>query len=98
MSGFLVIADEATCAGFRLTGAQTRTPAAEETAAAFAEAMAAADVVIVTAEIARRLPQETLSAALLVETPAVVVIPDLRERVAPPSLGARIRRTLGIEA
>ncbi len=97
MAGFVVIGDELTCAGFRLAGAETRTPAPEETRGAFAEALSGAAVVILTAEYARRLPNAELEAAMSAETPAVAVIPDLRERETPPGLVGIMRETLGIE-
>jgi vacuolar-type H+-ATPase subunit F/Vma7 len=97
MAGFVVIADELTCAGFRLAGIRTLTPEPETTREAFGAALKEAAVVIVTAAYARRLPSAELEAAMSGETPAVAVIPDIRERDVPPSLAPGIRKTLGIE-
>jgi vacuolar-type H+-ATPase subunit F/Vma7 len=97
MAGILVIGDEITCTGFRLTGVETRTPAAEETRETFQKALSGAALIIITAEYALRLPRAALDAAMATEAPAIVVIPDVRENEQPPDLAASIRETLGIE-
>ncbi len=97
MAAIVVIADEVTCAGFRLAGVDTRSPPPEDAVEAFASARAAAEVVIMTAEYARHLPEAMLKKALTAERPAFAVIPDIRERERPENLPAKIRATLGIE-
>jgi vacuolar-type H+-ATPase subunit F/Vma7 len=97
MAGFVFIGDEATCTGFRLAGIETHMPTLDGTSETFSAALSDADLVIITAEYAKHLPHAELEAAMAAESPAVVVIPDLRERETPPSLTAGIRETLGIE-
>lgn len=98
MAGIVVIGDEVTCTGFRLAGVDTASPAPEDAAEAFASAREEAEVVVLTAEYARHLPETTLESALAAQRPAVAVIPDIRERERPESLPAKIRATLGIES
>jgi len=97
MSGIVVIADELTCTGFRLAGVDTASPAPEDAAEAFASAREEADIVVLTAEYAKHLPDATLEKALAAHHPTVTVIPDIRERERPENLPAKIRATLGIE-
>lgn len=96
MSEFVVIADEVTCAGFALAGAHTIVPEADELAGVFANALAQAEVVIVTAAYAEHLPRQMVETALQTQTPAFAIIPDLRETTPAPSQTERIRATLGL--
>ena len=50
-----------------------------------------------TAELARHVPLAELEAALIAETPAVAIIPDVRMRTPLPDLAKKLRRALGIE-
>lgn len=97
MAGVVVIGDEVTCTGFRLAGVETASPAPKDAAEAFASAREEADIVVVTAEYARHLPEATLEKALAARHPTITVIPDIRERERPENLPAKIRATLGIE-
>ncbi len=97
MAGIVVIGDEVTCTGFRLAGVDTSSPSPEDAAEAFASAREEAEVVVLTAEYARHLPEATLEKALTAKRPTVAVIPDIRERERPEDLPAKIRATLGIE-
>jgi vacuolar-type H+-ATPase subunit F/Vma7 len=90
------IGDELTASGFRLTGVKTLTPEPADVAAAFADCRRRADLVIVTAERARHIPQDELEAALPADAPTVAVIPDVLARVEPPSLAGRVKSLLGI--
>ena len=97
MATAVFIGDELTAAGFRLTGIDTIVPPPKAASEALGVARKNAALVIMTAELARRVPAAELEAALIAETPAVAIIPDVRERAAPPDLVRRLRRTLGIE-
>jgi len=97
MAGVVVIGDEVTCTGFRLAGVEIASPSPEDTAQALATAREEADIVVLTAEYARHLPESTLENALAAQHPTVTVIPDIRERQQPENLPAKIRATLGIE-
>ena len=96
MGAAVFIGDELTATGFRLTGVETLTPEPGDVAAAFADCRRRADLVIVTAERARHIPQDQLGAALVADAPIVAVIPDVLARVGPPSLARRVKSLLGI--
>ena len=98
MSAAVFIGDELTATGFRLTGLETLTPEPGDVAKAFADCRARAALVILTADCARRIPQDELEAALLADAPTVAVIPDVLARVEPSSLARRMRSLLGIES
>lgn len=91
------LGDELSAAGFRLAGAVTRTPAAGEEAALFEWARQQAPLVLVTAEVAARLPGELLARALAAVAPLVLVVPDARGQAQPPDLAQALRRQLGME-
>jgi len=98
MSGIVFIGDELTASGFRLAGAgiEVVTPKAGDISAAFERARQQADVVLVGADVARLLPDETLQAAIEMPHPVVAVIPDIRGHAAPPDTARRIKTALGI--
>ena len=96
MGAAVFIGDELTASGFRLTGVETLAPEPAEVAAAFADCRRRADLVIVTADRARHIPQDQLAAALLADPPTVAVIPDVLARVEPPSLADHVKSLLGI--
>jgi len=98
MGAVIFIGDELTASGFRLTGVEMLVPKPEAVGAAFEEARARSALVIITAELARRLPASQLEAAMLAETPALAIIPDIMFRASPPDLTRRLRSVLGIEA
>jgi vacuolar-type H+-ATPase subunit F/Vma7 len=98
MGAIVFIGDELTAAGFRLTGVETVVPNPEKTAAALAEARDEADLVIITAEAAERVPADVLETSLAAQAPVVAVIPDVLARAEPPDLARRLRGALGIES
>jgi vacuolar-type H+-ATPase subunit F/Vma7 len=97
MGAAVFIGDELTAAGFRLTGIDAVMAEPEAAANALRAARKEAALVIMTAELARHVPAAELEAALIAEAPIVAIIPDVLERVNPPDLASRLRRTLGIE-
>ncbi|MEO8676090.1 MAG: V-type ATP synthase subunit F [Casimicrobiaceae bacterium] len=97
MSPLFYIGDEATAAGFSLAGAQVAIPAAGGEAAALAFARDNAALILVSAFIAARIPPRDMAAAELALSPLTLIIPDLRDEVAPPDLAMRLRRQLGLE-
>jgi vacuolar-type H+-ATPase subunit F/Vma7 len=98
MASFVFIGDEAAAAGWRLAGATPRVcpPGAESEA--LAAALDEAVLVLLAAEVAARIPEAQLRAALRRVTPVTVVVPDLREAVPYPDMAERMRRQLGIES
>ena len=97
MGGAVFIGDELTAAGFRLAGIDTLVPEPEATGEALREARKQAALVIMTADLARRVPGDQLEAALIAEWPAVAIVPDALFRADMPDLSAKLRRALGIE-
>jgi vacuolar-type H+-ATPase subunit F/Vma7 len=92
----VLIGDELTAVGWRLTGAEVHVPEPQAAADSFRAALASSDVVLITAELAARLPAEQLSAALHTSHPLVLVIPDLRGEHEPPPLEEQVQHALGI--
>ncbi|HZD90584.1 MAG TPA: V-type ATP synthase subunit F [Pseudolabrys sp.] len=97
MGAAIFIGDELTAAGFRLVGIETIVPEPEEVSAALKDAQKRAALVIITAELAARIPPAELEALIHAETPALAILPDVLLRDTPPDLGKRMRSVLGIE-
>jgi vacuolar-type H+-ATPase subunit F/Vma7 len=99
MARIVFIGGEATAAGFRLAGVDTRiaTPgdAAQQLRRARAEA---SDCVLLDGSLVAGVPPGELESALLADAPALLVIPDVTGRGAPPDLAHEVRLSLGIEA
>jgi len=91
-----VVADESTALGWRLAGAQIYTPRESDVSQCLDRAAAEADLVLITAELAARLPGEQLAAAALRLRPLLEIIADVRGSAAPPDLEREVRRTLGV--
>ena len=91
------LGDEIGATGFRLAGAEVRVPGAGEEAAAFASALAEAELVLVSAPVAARLPARVLDRALAALSPMTVVVPDLAAESPWPDPAERLRRQLGLE-
>ncbi len=98
MTRIVVIGGELDCAGFRLAGAETRSPAAADVAAAFAQALQSAALVVLTRRCADTLAPDVLARAQACETPLVVVLPDITAPLADTGWARRIRGVLGIGA
>jgi len=97
MGAAFFIGDELSATGFRLTGVKPVVAAPDAAAAALYDVRMQAALVIMTAELARHVPAAELEAALIAETPALAIIPDVRMRTSLPDLARKLRRALGIE-
>lgn len=91
------VGDAMEAAGFALAGIAARTPAPGAEAAAFAEAQAGAQVVLLGAAVAVRLPRKALEAALAAGVPLVMILPDDSADPRLPDPVASARRQLGME-
>jgi len=91
------IGDELSAAGYRLTGIETQVPEADALDEALRRALKDAGLVIMTTELARRVPAREIEAALIAEAPAFAIVPDVRMGAPLPDLAKQLRRTLGIE-
>ena len=86
---WVVIADEVSALGWRLAGAQLEERLADAR-------HGGADLVLITADLAKRLPDSVLDAALLAEKPLMVVIAGLASGSEPPDLEQQVKHVLGI--
>ena len=93
----IYLGDEVTAAGFRLAGAQVRLPAAGEETASLVQAQRDGQLILVSADLAARMPHEPLQAALAALTPLTLVVPDLLGRQPMPDRAQRLRRRMGME-
>jgi vacuolar-type H+-ATPase subunit F/Vma7 len=90
------LGSEASAAGYRLAGADARVAIAGHEADAFAAARAVAELVIVEASVAQRLPPTHWRDAQAAASPLVVVVPDLDASAPMPDLAALLRSQLGL--
>ncbi len=91
-----LLADEVTAVGFRLAGVIVDVPQAADLRRRFEQLCDEAQLVLITAELARQLPLAALQRRQRAVRPLVLVIPDVRGRSEPPDLGTVLRRQLGM--
>lgn len=96
MSVCALLADEVTAAGFRLAGIEVHVPDDGDLAQRFERLCDEAQLVLVTAELAERLPPALLHRQQRASRALVVIIADARGRREPEGLGATLRRQLGM--
>lgn len=93
----IYIGDELTAAGFRLAGAQILLPAVGEETASLTQAQRDGQLILVSADVAARIPRQPLEAALAALAPLTLVVPDLLGRQPIPDRAQRLRRQMGME-
>jgi vacuolar-type H+-ATPase subunit F/Vma7 len=98
MANIVVIGDETVCAGFRLAGVDTRSPADDEVQAVLGQVSDGAQLVVLSRHCAAQLAPDLLHAAQARERPLLVVMPDIADPDAPSAVARRLRAILGIEA
>jgi vacuolar-type H+-ATPase subunit F/Vma7 len=91
------LGDEISAAGFRLAGVKTHVPGSGEETGALAAACAEAKLVLVSAAVAARIDEASLSRALAALSPLTLLIPDATGKVEMPDIASRLRRQLGLE-
>jgi vacuolar-type H+-ATPase subunit F/Vma7 len=96
MSSCALLADEVTAAGFRLAGVDVYVPDDTDLVERFERLCGEAPLVLVTAELAGRLPPAVLRRQQRTSRTLVLVIADARGRCEPGPLGAALRRQLGM--
>jgi vacuolar-type H+-ATPase subunit F/Vma7 len=96
MSTCALLADEVTAAGFRLAGVDVHVPDEADLAQRFERLCGEAQLVLVTADLAARLPPALLRQQQRASRTLVLVIADARGRREPEALGAALRRQLGM--
>ena len=77
------LGDPLTAAGFRLAGAEVHMPAEAGLARRFEELCDTAGLVILTSEIANRLPEELIDSARASVSPLILIVPAAPEAAAP---------------
>lgn len=92
----IFLGDEVSAAGYRLAGARVRVPAAGEEASFLEAARREAELVLISADCASRMPASVLRQAVAATMPLVLVVPDLLGRAEPADLAARLLAQLGI--
>ncbi len=90
----IFLGNETSAAGYRLAGAKVCIPRPGEELASLEQARGEAALVIVSAEVAARLPASALEPALAAAAPLLLVAAPLRG--AEPDLAARLLAQLGI--
>jgi vacuolar-type H+-ATPase subunit F/Vma7 len=92
------VGDSVTASGYRLAGAAVHVPADGAELDAFERARDEARVVLVSMDVALRLPLARLAAAIAAQEPLVLIVPEPDGRPAPVDPVAPVRRQLGLEA
>ncbi|MCU0935676.1 MAG: V-type ATP synthase subunit F [Gammaproteobacteria bacterium] len=90
------IGDEVTAAGFRLAGAETWAVEAGNEEAQLRRAAESADLVLVTAAFAAKVPEATVRRLLAAPRPLLAVVEDARGEVPLPNVAARLRKQVGV--
>ncbi len=99
MALVVYLGDEATAAAYRLAGVRAIAPDPADAAGALRRAADdGAELVLLAAPLAARLPVAVLEDALQGEHPLVAIAADAFGRQAPPDLAREVRAALGIEA
>jgi len=98
MSRVAFIGDEISAAGYRLAGAAVFSPSAKDVHKTFVKVSDEADVIMITAEAARHIPEPLMADALAATSPLVMVVEDVRARVSPPDLEKQMHAILGLDA
>lgn len=94
----VLISDRLTAAGFRLAGVRALVTDPEDAGAVFREALSGKQPVMITADLARHLPDNLLDQAVRQAAPPVAVIPDIARNREPTDMADKVRRALGVEA
>jgi vacuolar-type H+-ATPase subunit F/Vma7 len=94
---WVIISNEVSALGWRLAGAQPLIADERSVQKGLAEARRDADLVLITAELAKHLPDSVLNAALLAEKPLIAVIPGLPSCSEPPDLEQEVKHVLGMD-
>ena len=90
------VGDELSVAGFRLAGFRTEIPGPGEELASLRRACDQSDLVLITAEVAARVPAPEMKKWQAAPRPLLLVVPDARGRLSAPDVGAGLRRQLGL--
>ena len=90
------IGDEVSAMAWRLAGLRIHVPQRDELLDVVRRSCDESSLVLVSAAVAERLPEDELDTLLARTTPPVVIVPDTRGRAPLPDLATRLRRQLGV--
>ena len=90
------IGDEVSACGYRLAGLETHVPADNNLPAELDSIIRDAALVLLSADIAGRLPDDQRERLLARVKPAVVVVPDVRGHAQLADMATRLRKQLGV--
>ncbi len=90
------IGDEVSACGYRLAGLETHVPAGDNLSAELNNIIKDAALVLLSAEIAGRLPDDQRERLLARIQPPVVVVPDVRGHAQLTDMATRLRKQLGV--
>ncbi|MBF0611207.1 MAG: hypothetical protein G8345_11870 [Magnetococcales bacterium] len=90
------IGDELSAAGWRLAGFEILVPTAKELEEAVRQTISRVPLLILTGEMANRLPRALMEQLLASVNPMVLVVPTMQPASQGLDVAARIRSQLGI--
>ncbi len=90
------IGDEVSACGYRLAGLETHVPADDNLPAELDSIIRDAALVLLSADIAGRLPDDQRERLLARVKPPVVVVPDVRGHAQLADMATRLRKQLGV--
>lgn len=90
------IGDETAAAGFRLAGVRVYTPVPAALNETLRTAAGEASLILLSARLARHLPERELQHLQAGLRPALLVVPDLSGDAPLPDLATQLRRELGM--
>ena len=96
MTAPVFIGDEISAAGFRLAGVRIRTPQPEDLLRVIEWACSNTSLILITSEFAAMLPANEYERFVSQESPAFLVVSDVRAKSTVEDLDTRLRTQLGI--
>jgi len=98
MTAPVFIGDEISASGFRLAGVEIRTPPLEvgELLKVIESACHHAPLILISSEFAAMLLTKDYERFVSQESPAVLIVPDIRKTTTVEDLNTRLRTQLGI--
>ena len=96
MAAPIFIGDELTAAGYRLAGVRIRTPEPEDVLQILEWASTDSSLIMITPAFIKALSADDYDRFMRQETPAVVVVPDIRASTPIEDFAKTLRAQLGV--
>ena len=96
MAAPVFIGDELTAAGYRLAGIRIRTPEPEDVLQTLEWASTDSSLIMITPDYINVLSSDDYNRFLSQETPAVIVVPDIRGATSMEDFARTLRAQLGV--